>query len=191
MTPALMTSALEATELSAPSHIKRKQRPRPTLGIIGGGQLARMTAHSAVSLGCDVWVLDEDADAPAAAVATQLLRGSARDPASLLQLAEHSDVITLENEFVDADLLAELEKRGHRVLPRSATMRVVQDKLLQKTALRDARLPVPAFVAVASQEEAIAAGRKMGHITALAATTSEAHEIAARAASALRFGDHA
>lgn len=157
MTPTLDAASIKPRPFAAP-----RKRIRPTLGIIGGGQLARMTAQSALSLGCDVVVLDNDPDSPASSPAAHLLRKPTDDLAALCELAEAVDVVTLENEFIDAGLLAELEERGHLVLPSAATMRLVQDKLVQKTLLQDTGLPVPAFASVKSKAELISTGERLG-----------------------------
>ena len=94
----------------------------PRLGIIGGGQLARMTALASLELGCDVVVLERSAWSPAARLATYSMTGDWNDPATLLALAARSDVVILENEFVNADSLAALEQAGHPLWPRSATL---------------------------------------------------------------------
>ncbi len=129
----------------------------PRVGIIGGGQLAKMLGQAASQLGLQTVVLSEHSHCPAVTAVGEVIEGGADDLQSLRQLAEASDIVTLENEFVDADLLGRLEKEGHVVAPGSATMRVVQDKLLQKTALQAAGLSVPKFVDVpnfAALEEA-------------------------------------
>ena len=89
--------------------------PNHRLGIIGGGQLAKMTALSALQLGCDVAVLERNAVSPAAVLATHSLVGDWDLPAELLRLAAHCDVVTLENEFVDARSLTALEAAGRKV----------------------------------------------------------------------------
>lgn len=115
----------------------------PRLGIIGGGQLARMLALAAHPLGCPVITLERAAACPAAPVATAARVGDWNTLPPLLDLASRVDVLTLENEFVDAGLLAELERAGHRVLPSSRSLALVQDKLVQKRTLAEAGLPVP------------------------------------------------
>jgi len=72
------------------------------------------------------------------------------------------DVVTLENEFVDADSLAALEKFGHKLWPTSATIRLVQDKLLQKQALEKAGLPLPKFRAVDDKHAIMEAAKEFG-----------------------------
>jgi len=128
-------------------------RPRAahTLGIIGGGQLAKMLAQSASQFGCDIVILERKEGSPAASLAVETLIGDWDNPDSLLKLGALADVITLENEFVDADSLAALERSGHSLWPSSQTVRVVQDKLTQKRALADAGLPVPQSRARAGQ----------------------------------------
>lgn len=136
--------------------------PNHRLGIIGGGQLAKMTALSALQLGCDVAVLERNAVSPGAVLATHSLVGDWDAPAELLRLAAHCDVVTLENEFVDARSLAALEAAGHKVFPTAKSIALVQDKLIQKQTLAAAGLPVPEFRAVANPEAAAAAARELG-----------------------------
>lgn len=134
-----------------------------TLGIIGGGQLARMLAQSATQLGCKIVILEKAADSPASQVASKTILGDWDDAKSLIKLAEACDVITLENEFVKASALAGLEESGKAPLfPSSRTMAVVQDKLLQKQALAAAGLPLPRFMAVASRADIERAGKEFG-----------------------------
>jgi len=130
----------------------------PRLGIIGGGQLARMTTIAAQQLGCDVVVLENNRLSPAATFASRSIIGDWNTAEALLQLASQVDVITLENEFVDAGLLAILEQAGHTVWPSSRTMALVQDKFFQKQALQAAGLPIPRMRAtgdLAELEEAV------------------------------------
>jgi 5-(carboxyamino)imidazole ribonucleotide synthase len=115
----------------------------PRIGIIGGGQLARMIAIAAQPLGNDVVVLERAPHYPASTVATEALVGDWNSLAPLQELAARVDLVTLENEFVDAGLLAELEQAGHTVLPSARTLGLVQDKLIQKQTLQAAGLPVP------------------------------------------------
>jgi len=132
------------------------------IGIVGGGQLAKMTALSGLQLGCDVMVLERKPAGPAANIASHFLVGDWDDPDDLIKLAKKSDVVTLENEFVDAGSLAELEKAGYLLFPTAGSIALVQDKLTQKQTLADARLPVPAFRPVNSKEEIIDIARDLG-----------------------------
>lgn len=134
----------------------------PRLGIVGGGQLARMTAMTALKLGCDVVVLERNPVSPAATLATHALVGDWNDPAVLASLADACDVLTFENEFVDAGALAELERAGRTVFPRAATLALVQDKYVQKKTLEQAGLPVVPYERVVTVDGLHAALRKLG-----------------------------
>src|SRR5258707_12153486 len=122
-----------------------QRRAAHPLGIIGGGQLAKMLAQSASQFGCDIVILERKEGSPAASLAVETIIGDWDNPDSLLKLGALADVITLENEFVDADSLAALERSGHSLWPTSSTVRVVQDKLLQKRALAYPGRPGPQF----------------------------------------------
>jgi 5-(carboxyamino)imidazole ribonucleotide synthase len=126
------------------------QRPFPVarLGIIGGGQLARMMVPDAARLGCDTCVLDPTAASPGGQLAGRALQGAFDDPVALRQLVEQSDVTTFEIETIDASVLGELADAGHRIVPSPALLALVQDKLLQKRMLADAGIPTSAFQAV-------------------------------------------
>lgn len=133
----------------------------PRLGIIGGGQLARMTAFAAIRLGCRVVVLEKNRHSPAAAVA-EFIVGDWIEPGPLLELASRVDVVTLENEFVDAALLRVLEDAGHPVFPSSRSLASVQDKFDQKKILTDAGLPTPDAIGLTDRASLDAAMRSLG-----------------------------
>ena len=153
-------------DLHSPSAPEVTLPPRPAaaprLGIIGGGQLARLTALAALPLGCEVVVLERHAGSPGARVAPGSVVGDWGDPEVLARFAEGVDVVTLENEFVPADLLRGLEAQGIPVFPTAASLAVTQDKFIQKSTLAAAGLPVPEFTAVSSVEDIAAAAGRLG-----------------------------
>jgi 5-(carboxyamino)imidazole ribonucleotide synthase len=120
-----------------------------------------MTAAAAAQLGCEVTVLERQAAAPAAALAGRALVGDWNSPGPLLELAAHADVVTLENEFVDAGHLRTLEEAGHVVLPGARTLGLVQDKYLQKSTLA-ASLPVPRMRPIGHLHEIGQAAAELG-----------------------------
>ena len=134
------------------------------LGILGGGQLGRMTLQAASRLGIDVVIAERFADSPAARLtATSVVFGNGwNDPLALDRLAELAPVVTLESEFVDWRVLEALEARGARVLPSPTCVGVVQDKLLQKQSLARAELPVPMFREVSDPPGVVAAATEFG-----------------------------
>jgi 5-(carboxyamino)imidazole ribonucleotide synthase len=107
-----------------------------------------MTVEAANRLNFKVAIAENQEDSPAGRIATFEIVGKWDDPAVLESLVQNCDVITLENEFVDSAVLQWLEAKGLPVYPSALTLRLVQDKALQKQTLRGAGLPVPAFAAI-------------------------------------------
>src|SRR5262245_32327289 len=106
-----------------------------------------MTAEAALTLGVEVYVLEREAGSPAGQLVgpDRELVGDWRDERARGQLADRVDLVTLENEFVDAAALTWLVERGCPVYPEPAALRLIQDKLDQKERLAAAGLPVPRF----------------------------------------------
>jgi len=130
---------------AAPTTV-RDAYPVARLGIIGGGQLARMTAAKALQLGCEVRILDPHPSAPAAVLATQHVVGRLDDPASIRELVDASDVTTYDIEHIDAATLDALHAAGHDIHPAPSLLALIQDKLAQKEALKKSGLPHPEYV---------------------------------------------
>ena len=131
-----------------------------TVGILGGGQLARMLALAGVPLGLRFQVLDPSADACAGHVAPLLL-GGYDDRAVLDELAGRVDVATFDFENVPADA-AEHLAASVDVLPNPAALAAAQDRLVEKTLFRSLGIPVPAFEDVTSRESLDAAIASVG-----------------------------
>ena len=123
------------------------------IGIVGGGQLAKMTALPAIALGCQIIILERTENTPSSSLAAEILYADWDDPVNLLNLADKVDVVSLENEFVDANSLQALEQAGHQLYPSSTTISLVQDKLIQKRALSDVGIAVAPFAAIDSPED--------------------------------------
>ncbi len=115
------------------------------VGIVGGGQLARMTVERAAKLGLSTAVLDPAKWPPAAEFTSRHIQSDFADPRGLRSLVECSQVTTFDIEAGDAGVLAELEAEGHRILPRPAVLAPLQDKLEQRRFLAAHGLPVPRF----------------------------------------------
>lgn len=142
-----MTSTEREASMPAASDAALDRHPCPLarLGIIGGGQLARMLVPSASRLGCETLVLDPTANSPGGQLAASQIIGAFDDPAALRSLVEQCTVTTYEIETIDTDVLRALEAEGHRIVPSAAVLSVIQDKLLQKQHLAAAGIPVPEF----------------------------------------------
>ena len=122
---------------------------RSTVGILGGGQLARMLALSGAPLGLRLLVMDTVADACAGQFAP-LLVGDYRDEAALAQFAGKVDVATFDFENVPAESAEWLAARVP-VFPSPRALAVAQDRLAEKTLFRELGIPVPEFAAVSDR----------------------------------------
>ncbi|HRL14635.1 MAG TPA: ATP-grasp domain-containing protein, partial [Aggregatilineales bacterium] len=133
------------------------------VGLLGGGQLAQMLTQAAISLGIETAVYERAPDSPAARLTTVSAVGEWDDLPELEAFAAQCDLLTLENEFIYAESLAHLERRGVTVLPSSATLATIQDKLLQKQCYAQAGLDVPRFTAVDTPEDVARAAETFGY----------------------------
>lgn len=98
-----------------------------TLGILGAGQLAKMTAQEAYKMGLNVAVIDKSEKTPAGDMTKADFPGSWENNEELKRFIEESDIITLENEFINPEVLREIEK-SRKVYPSSNTIAKVQGK---------------------------------------------------------------
>nr|WP_040794724.1 5-(carboxyamino)imidazole ribonucleotide synthase [Nocardia higoensis] len=134
----------------------------PTVTMIGGGQLARMTHQAAIALGQRLRVLAERADDPAAQVSPDVVLGSHTDLAALRKAAVGSHALTFDHEHVPTEHLEALVAEGVTVAPPPSALRYAQDKLDMRVRLSELGLPVPAFTAVTAPADAIAFGDEHG-----------------------------
>ncbi len=116
------------------------------VGVVGGGQLARMMIPAAVGLGIELRVLAEVEGSSAAIAATAV--GDYRDAATVLEFARDVDVVTFDHEHVPQAVLARLVTAGIPVHPGPAALAVAQDKLHMRERLTSLGAPVPAWAAV-------------------------------------------
>ncbi len=121
-----------------------------TIGILGGGQLGRMTAMAARSMGYRVQVMDPDPSCPARFVVDACFVGSWDDAKAAADLARGCDVVTLEIEQIS---IASLEAAGRHapVRPGKEILAMVQDRIRQKNWLRDQGFPVGPYRPIYSQ----------------------------------------
>ncbi|MFG6492272.1 5-(carboxyamino)imidazole ribonucleotide synthase [Microbacterium sp. P03] len=116
------------------------------VGIVGGGQLARMMIAPAVELGIEVRVLAEQPGMSAALAATAV--GDYHDAATVLPFARDVDVLTFDHEHVPQEVLATLVAAGVSVHPGPDALRYAQDKLLMRARLEELGMPQPDWAAV-------------------------------------------
>ena len=135
--------------------------PNATIGIVGGGQLGRMSAMAAARLGYRCHILSPEADSPASQVSARTFEGDYEDPALLRAFAESVDVVTFEFENVSAeglDLLASIRP----VRPSPAVLRISQDRAVEKTFLNESGIATAPWVAIQSRAELHAAVARIG-----------------------------
>lgn len=121
------------------------------VGVVGGGQLARMMIAPAVELGVELRVLAEEEGMAASLAATAV--GDYRDAATVLAFARGVDVITFDHEHVPQDVLAALIDAGVAVHPGPGALRVAQDKLVMRARLEELGMPQPDWAAVTGPDE--------------------------------------
>jgi 5-(carboxyamino)imidazole ribonucleotide synthase len=123
------------------------------VGVIGGGQLARMMGDAAQKLGLELVVQTPSLEDPAVAIAADTVLAQVDDAAATAVLASLCDIITFENEFVDLDALSILAHQGVCFRPRLQALTPLLDKYHQRCYLRDLGLPVPEFFAIEPQDK--------------------------------------
>jgi len=134
------------------------------LGIIGGGQLGMMIAEAAKKMPdeiSEIIVLDPTENCPAAqAGATQII-ADFKDKDAIIELANKSDIITYEIESGDSDVLKSVQDKAE-INPSPETLKIIQDKFLQKSFLRENKIPVPEFIEIKNIEDVKEGVKKFG-----------------------------
>lgn len=126
-----------------------------SIGILGGGQLARMLAIKAKQMGLRTAVLSEKFDDPAASVASSWIQGSVKSAEDIQNLMRSVDIVTFESEFISAALLKTCLRTLNRkkIMPSLNILSKLQDRLLQKEWLYDFNLPTLDYVKISSKDD--------------------------------------
>ena len=135
--------------------------PGGLIAILGGGQLGRMTAMAARTMGYRVRVMDPEAACPASFVVDETIVGPWSDAMSARRLAEGADVVTLEIEQIGVDALTAVAKIAP-LRPGVEPIRIIQDRTLQKVWLAEQQFPVGPFKVVRSEAELHEAVQALG-----------------------------
>ncbi len=125
------------------------------LGIIGGGQLGMMIAEAAKTMPehiSKIIVLDPTENCPAAQVGAEQIVGDFKNKEAIIELAKKSDIITYEIESGDSGILKSVEK-DTEINPSPETLKIIQDKFLQKSFLLEHDIPVPEFIKIENISE--------------------------------------
>lgn len=135
----------------------------PRIGVIGGGQLARMLAPAAEALGVRFSVLAETADAPATQVINEVTVGDYTDYPTLKAFAETVDVITFDHEHVPPEHLQALVEAGHAVRPGPDALIFAQDKIRMRRRMDELGLPNPAWAEITSAADVEEFAARVGY----------------------------
>ena len=127
--------------------------PFKKIGILGGGQLAKMFIQKAKKMGFYVCVLDEDPECPASTLADFHLTKSFKDYDAIKEFSKYCDILTYDIEHVNVLALKELFAEGKPIYPSPQILEIVQNKFLQKQKFAELGLPVPSFKEVKSKED--------------------------------------
>jgi 5-(carboxyamino)imidazole ribonucleotide synthase len=126
--------------LSLPKDIQMK------LGILGGGQLGRMLLQVAANYDAVTYVLENDANCPAAHLCHHFTLGNIHDFDAVYNFGKGLDAITIEIEAVNVDALEKLEAEGVKVYPTPSAIRIIKNKILQKQFYKENEIPSASFV---------------------------------------------
>jgi len=147
------------------------------LGIIGGGQLGMMITEAAKKMPehiSKIIVLDPTENCPAAQVGAEQIVADFKDKDAITDLANKSDIITYEIESGDSDVLKSIEKNVE-INPSPETLKIIQDKYLQKSFLLENDIPVPEFIKIERIED-VTEGLKIFGFPALLKARRDAYD---------------
>ncbi len=134
----------------------------PVVGMVGGGQLARMTHQAAIALGQSLRILAQSPQDGAALVAADTVIGEHTVYEDLRAFAEACDVLTFDHEHVPTEFIRSLAAAGHTVYPGADALVHAQDKLVMRAALTKAGVPGPAWAQVSTADDVAAFGQQHG-----------------------------
>jgi 5-(carboxyamino)imidazole ribonucleotide synthase len=143
----------------------------PTVAIIGGGQLARMMAQSAVALGVPLRLLAEGPTVSAAQVVADTLVGDYRDLETLRKITDGCSVVTFDHEHVPTEHLHTLTAEGHACRPGPEALVHAQDKAVMRERLTALDVPCPRHAVVADLDDVEAFATGVGGYPVVLKTT--------------------
>ena len=133
-------------------NLNNQNMSKPTLGIIGGGQLGSMLATAAKKLNIKTVVFCDDIDAPAQKFSNEFIFGSYADQDKIMELVSKVDVITYEFENIPFQTLNEINKIKP-VLPKPSVNRIIQHRLAEKDFINKLNIRTTQYVSIESKSE--------------------------------------
>lgn len=132
--------------------LSKRLYPPATIGIIGGGQLGKMLAQSALRMGYKVAILDPSEDAPARSTCHTFIHADFSDESGLIKLSNMSDIVTYEFENIDAHILRSLVNDFY--VPQGAeTVLTLQNRTSEKNAIKQSGANIVPFENISSVED--------------------------------------
>ncbi|GAA1458922.1 5-(carboxyamino)imidazole ribonucleotide synthase [Nocardiopsis exhalans] len=142
--------------------MSERNRIVPRVGMIGGGQLSRMTHQAGIGLGVDFSVLAADPTDSAALVAGDVTLGDDRGLDDVLAFAKAHDVVTFDHEHVPEPVLRAVEEAGGLLRPGRDALRFAQDKLRMRTRMAELDAPSPRWRAVTTLDHVASFAEETG-----------------------------
>jgi 5-(carboxyamino)imidazole ribonucleotide synthase len=122
-------------------------------GILGGGQLGRMLLQAAANYHVETHLMEMDEECPAAHLCRHFVKGDIRDYDAVYNFGKKLDAITIEIENVNVEALEKLEVEGVKVYPNPSVLRIIQNKVLQKTFYQQNQIPTASFEITNSKKD--------------------------------------
>ena len=124
-------------------------------GILGGGQLGRMLLQAAINYPVETFVLENDPACPSAHLCHNFTLGSITNFDDVYNFGKTLDVITIEIENVNIEALEKLETEGVKVIPTTATLKIIKNKIIQKQFYKNIEVPSPEFFVTNKKEDVL------------------------------------
>tara|TARA_R110002072_G_scaffold147858_3_gene295201 strand:+ start:1698 stop:2843 length:1146 start_codon:yes stop_codon:yes gene_type:complete len=123
------------------------------IGILGGGQLGRMSLQEAYNLNLNIAILDPSENAPCKTLANKFTIGSLQSFKDVYDFGKDKNLVSIEFENVNVEALEKLEQEGVKVFPQPKVLRIIQDKGLQKQFYAENKLPTSPFQLINNKSE--------------------------------------
>lgn len=116
------------------------------VGILGGGQLGRMLLQAAANYVVETYVLENDADCPAAHLCNHFVKGDIRDFETVYNFGKKLDALTIEIEAINVEALEKLEAEGKKIYPKPSAIKTIKNKITQKAFYKQHEIPTSSFI---------------------------------------------
>ena len=123
------------------------------IGILGGGQLGRMLLQEAANYPVEVSVMENDPNCPAAHLCDHFIKGDITNYNDVINFGRNLDVITIEIENVNIEALEYLENQGVKIIPRPGALKIIKNKIHQKSFYQQHDIPSADFAVLKSKDE--------------------------------------